>query len=242
MKKVIKIRVEKLWGYEDWLYSPLGMHQTKFEDGTLVTEGPLIKIIKANDKLSIQVHPNDEQARELENQKNGKAECWFVLDVHEHPFIVGLKTNDKKEIMQAIKNDNWDSILETTMPKKFDFINIPHGQVHGIPAKSKVLEIQQPSDITYRFYDYKRLQNGKPRELHTKKALHCINNTGWKLQHTGVDPIIYDNDAAHMELRTTPTITKNKAIVIDIKNETAYVYEANEKVTFSNKYLLINLS
>ena len=86
MKKVIKIRVDKMWGYEDWLYSPLKLHNTMIEDGTYVDKGPLIKIIKADDKLSIQVHPNDIQAKKLDNEENGKAECWFVLDVAKKSF------------------------------------------------------------------------------------------------------------------------------------------------------------
>lgn len=241
MKKVSKIRINKIWGYEDWIYSPLNGHQTQLENGEFTIDGPLIKIIKTFDKLSIQVHPNDEQAQELENEKRGKAECWFVLEAHSDPFIVGLKTTNKNKIKHAILSKQWDSILEKIIPKKYDFINIPHGQVHGIPSNAKVLEIQQPSDITYRFYDYDRLQNGKLRTLHMTKALKCIQNIGWKLKPTKLKPLTFINDAAYIEFWDEPTITTTKSIVIDLESEIAFLCEKNEQINFENKYILIKL-
>ena len=161
--------------------------------------------------------------------------------LQKNPFIVGLKTYDKQEIKKAIENNQWNSILETKLPKKYDFIDIPHGQVHGVPANSKVLEIQQPSDLTYRFYDYGRLYNGKERELHIDKALECIDNKGYELKPSSLDPITYINDVCVIKLYDKSIITKCKSIVVDIKMEQAYIYEKNEKVNIKGKFILIDL-
>lgn len=101
MKKIIPIRFDKIWGYEIWLSSPLKGKETLFEDGEKVSFGPLIKIIQANQPLSVQVHPNDEWAKKLENQDNGKSESWYVLEAKPGSSLVtGLSTFDEQVIRE----------------------------------------------------------------------------------------------------------------------------------------------
>ncbi len=140
----------------------------------------LSKIIDANKNLSVQVHPNNEQAQRLEKDVNarGKDECWYIVDSQNHDLIYGTKVKNKAELTDLVKKQDWDNILRTVKINQGDFYNIPSGTIHAITAGSLVYELQQSCDITYRFYDYDRLENGKPRELHIAKSLavSCYDN------------------------------------------------------------------
>ena len=132
----------------------------------------LIKYIDAKDNLSIQVHPNDDYARVVEQQPNGKAESWYILDCDkDSDILIGHNAENKEEFKKYIDNKEWDKLLRIKKIKKGDFFNIPAGTVHAIRKGTLILETQQNSDITYRLYDYDRLQNGKKRELHIKKSI-----------------------------------------------------------------------
>lgn len=135
----------------------------------------LTKIIDANDNLSIQVHPDDTYAAEHENGSLGKTECWYIIDcVPGASIIIGHNASSKEELKEMIDEDRWDELIREVPVKKGDFFQIDPGTVHAIKAGTLILETQQSSDITYRLYDYGRLQNGKPRELHIEKSLDVI--------------------------------------------------------------------
>ena len=135
----------------------------------------LIKIIDANKDLSIQVHPGDEYAAEHENGSLGKNECWYVLDCPEDgELIAGHNASTKEELTCMIDNGRWDELIRRVKVKPGDMIRIDSGTVHAITAGVCVLETQQSSDVTYRLYDYGRLQNGKPRPLHLDKSKDVI--------------------------------------------------------------------
>lgn len=235
MKKVIPIKHDKIWGYEIWLYSPVAGKETKTEDGNNVVNGPLIKIIKANQPLSVQVHPDDKFALELENQQNGKAESWYVLDAERNAsLVVGLSSFDEKFIRESLANKTFKNLLVNTNISIGDFINVPAGLVHGIGAGATVFEVQQPSDTTYRYYDYDRLENGKPRELHVDKAIKVQKNLSWSLDPISEQPLIYKNEVGTQEYRKTPSTIKERSIVVDFDARCAYICEAGEKVNFKN--------
>lgn len=135
----------------------------------------LVKIIDAKDDLSIQVHPDDSYAMEHENGSFGKTECWYILDCEENGTIVmGHNAKTKDELCQMIDNKKWNELIRTIPIKKGDFLQIDPGTVHAIKGGTLILETQQNSDITYRVYDYDRLSNGKPRELHVEKSKEVI--------------------------------------------------------------------
>lgn len=135
----------------------------------------LIKIIDAKDDLSIQVHPNDEYANKNENGSLGKTECWYILDAPEGAtLVIGHNAKDKDELCDMINNGKWNDFLRQVPVKKGDFIQIDPGTVHAIKGGIEILETQQNSDITYRVYDYDRLTDGKPRELHIEKSIDVI--------------------------------------------------------------------
>lgn len=137
----------------------------------------LVKILDANDNLSIQVHPNDENAKRLENYPFGKTECWYVLDAKEDTKIqVGLNVSSRAEAQNLIDNSDWDSLLKFTPIKRGDLFDIKSGTVHAILKDTVIYELQQSSDITYRIYDFDRLDDqGQSRELHIDKSLEVID-------------------------------------------------------------------
>lgn len=135
----------------------------------------LVKVIDANDHLSIQVHPDDSYAFAKENGGRGKTECWYILDCDEGAdIIIGHHAQSKEELKAMIDAGEWDQLLRSFPIHKGDFFYIPSGTVHAIRKGTLILEIQQNSDITYRLYDYGRLQNGKPRELHLQQSMDVI--------------------------------------------------------------------
>lgn len=135
----------------------------------------LVKIIDAREDLSIQVHPDDAYAKEHEHGALGKTECWYILDCDEDAtIVVGHHANSKDELRQMIEKKEWDKLIHVRPIKKGDFFQIEPGTVHAIKGGTLILETQQNSDITYRLYDYDRLQDGKPRELHIEKSIDVI--------------------------------------------------------------------
>jgi mannose-6-phosphate isomerase/beta-glucosidase len=136
----------------------------------------LVKIIDAKADLSIQVHPNDDYAKANENGSLGKTECWYILDCDEDATIViGHYAKSKQELTDMIQHNEWDKLIRELPIKKGDFFQIEPGIVHAIKAGTMILETQQNCDITYRLYDYGRLQDGKPRELHIDKSIDVID-------------------------------------------------------------------
>jgi mannose-6-phosphate isomerase class I len=135
----------------------------------------LTKIIDAKGDLSIQVHPNDVYAAQHENGSLGKMECWYILDCDEDAtIIIGHNAKDKQELEDMIHGGRWSEFIREIPIKKGDFFQINPGCVHAIKAGTMILETQQNSDITYRVYDYDRLQNGNPRELHVQQSIDVI--------------------------------------------------------------------
>ncbi len=133
----------------------------------------LIKLIDANDKLSVQVHPDDEYAKNVENDY-GKTEMWYIVEAQEGSSIVyGLKDGIKKEdFARLVKSGETEKALKFQPVKAGEVYFIPSGLVHAIGSGLLIAEVQQNSDLTYRVYDYNRRQkDGSLRELHVSKAI-----------------------------------------------------------------------
>ena len=136
----------------------------------------LIKIIDAKTDLSIQVHPDDSYAASYEEGTYGKTECWYILDCDEDAMIViGHNAKDKDELRRMIEEERWEELIRVRPIKKGDFFQITPGTVHAIKGGTMILETQQSSDITFRLYDYGRLDKGKPRPLHIKESIDVIS-------------------------------------------------------------------
>jgi len=132
----------------------------------------LVKILDAADHLSVQVHPNDQFAREAEKVPYGKTECWYVLSAEEDAeLVLGHHAQSHAELEQMIDKGEWDKLLRRVKVKAGDFVYVPSGTIHAIGKGIMILETQQSSDITYRVYDYDRTDaSGNKRELHLERA------------------------------------------------------------------------
>jgi mannose-6-phosphate isomerase len=122
----------------------------------------LAKYIFTSERLSIQVHPNDDQAR-ARGLRRGKSECWFILDAEPEATLgLGFKRPlSKEELRDAALNGSIEELIDWRPVRAGDFIFVPAGTVHAIGGGISLLEFQENSDVTYRLYDY-----GRPRELH----------------------------------------------------------------------------
>ena len=155
-----------------WLYTE---HRELFGNLKAPEFPLLIKVIDAKTNLSIQVHPDDTYAREHEGVPFGKTECWYVLDCPENAeLVIGHHAKTREELREMISQGRYEELIRRTPVKKGDFIQINPGTVHAITGGFLILEIQQSSDITYRVYDYGRLVDGKPRQLHVEKSIDVI--------------------------------------------------------------------
>ncbi|MCA9881869.1 MAG: class I mannose-6-phosphate isomerase [Anaerolineae bacterium] len=138
----------------------------------------LAKIIDAEDWLSIQVHPNDEQARELENDPRGKTEAWLILAADEGAKLcIGVQPGTSREIMaDAIRNNTLEDVLEYADVHAGDVFFVAANTIHALGPGILLYEIQQSSNITYRLYDWGRMGlDGKPREMHVEKGVQVSN-------------------------------------------------------------------
>ena len=148
----------------------------------------LVKLIDANAKLSVQVHPADEYALKHENSL-GKTEMWYIADADEGAGIyLGFKQDiTAEEFEKAIREQTLTDYLQFIPVKKGECYFIPAGTIHAICEGCLICEIQQNSNITYRVYDYGRVgADGKPRELHVEKALDVTNTKKYEPTALGV--------------------------------------------------------
>jgi len=133
----------------------------------------LAKYIFTSERLSIQVHPDDEQAR-ARGLAEGKSECWYILEAEPGATLgLGLKRAMSKAELRAVALDgSIEELIDWRSVEAGDFVFVPSGTIHAIGAGIWLLEFQQNSDVTYRLYDY-----GRPRELHLDAGV-AVSNPG----------------------------------------------------------------
>jgi mannose-6-phosphate isomerase len=164
---------------EAWLTGPACIVETGAFTGRTLTavsaeiggEFPLlVKILFPNEKLSVQVHPDDAQAQAA-GQTRGKTECWYVLEAEPGATVaLGLKAGvGAAEVAASVADGTMEELLQQVPVSVGDMLFVDAGTVHAIGPGVVLLETQQTSDITYRLYDY-----GRPRELHLEQGLAVI--------------------------------------------------------------------
>jgi len=124
----------------------------------------LVKLISAEDWLSVQVHPNDDEAQELENEPWGKTEAWYFVEKGQ--IAIG---EDPEKVKRALEDNSWDEALKKVEIEPGTFVFLPAGTVHALGPGGLLVEVQQASDLTYRVYDW-----GRGRELHIEKAFKVM--------------------------------------------------------------------
>jgi mannose-6-phosphate isomerase len=207
----------------------------------------LTKIITAHDWLSVQVHPDDAYAQRVEHQPFGKTECWYVLDAQPNAQIVYGWTRDtsRAEYERRVADGTLGELLRHLELKAGDTVYIPHGLVHAIGPGLTVFETQQASDLTYRMFDYNRVGlDGKPRELHVRKAADVLNykaTTGGTLsqisyrfegldrtaliadEHFVVERIVAQSEPASMATQGRPLILMSLDRPLEVESGSATV-------------------
>lgn len=168
--KLERCYVEKPWGRTTLppMFDPPDGQRIGEVWFTGAGEQPLLaKYLFTSERLSIQVHPNDDQAR-ARGLERGKSECWYILDA-EPDATLGLGLNRRvppDELRAAALDGSIERLLDWRLVRAGDFFLVPAGTIHAVGAGIALLEFQQNSDVTYRLYDY-----GRPRELHLDDGL-----------------------------------------------------------------------
>lgn len=203
----------------------------------------LLKIIDAADKLSIQVHPNDEVAAKIHGAKNGKTEMWYILNAEKDAWIINGFNKDvsEKEYLEHLNNGSIEKIINYVKVSKDDCYFIPAGRIHAVGKGVVFAEVQQSSDFTYRIYDWNRVdKNGKQRELHTDKALQAIDYSVTKINDNKID-LDFNNEIKLIEHNAFKSnmLVLNQAMKRDLlKHESFIAYlciEGNADIIYNNE-------
>ncbi len=181
----------------------------------------LTKIIDAKKDLSIQVHPDNDYAFIHENKAMGKVECWYILDADKDAkIIIGHNAKDKNELAEMINNKKWNDLIRAIPVKKGDFFMIEPGTLHAIKGGTLLLETQESSDITYRVYDYDRIENGKLRPLHIEKSLDVI-----KAPYYPTIPTCDDKITINKNMYQYATCDSFTLWILNVKGETNIIQD-----------------
>ena len=203
----------------------------------------LIKFIDAKTPLSIQVHPSNEIAKERHNSF-GKNEMWYVMQADDNAaLIVGFdKKITKEEYQEHLENNTILDVMHHENVTTGDTFYIPTGRVHAIGAGVLLAEIQQTSDITYRIYDYDRVdaKTGKKRDLHNEQAIDVIDYEVYDTYKTSYDLVKNtSNTLVHSPYFTTNILDVNTTLFKDYSNLDSFVIfmcvEGNASIVYMEK-------
>jgi mannose-6-phosphate isomerase len=186
----------------------------------------LFKYLDAREDLSIQVHPNDELAKSRHNSF-GKTEMWYVMQADDDAqLIVGFKEKSSPEqYLKSLEKNSIIDILDVKKVKQGDVFFLETGTVHAIGAGTVIAEIQQTSNITYRIYDFDRVDaNGNTRELHVDLALDAINYNVVEAQKDYSKVENVSNEMVHCQYFTTNFIPLDGEMRFDKNKESFSVY------------------
>lgn len=215
------------------------------------TDLPLLtKYIFTSEALSIQVHPNDEQAR-ARGLESGKTECWYILDAEPNAVLgIGLKREaGAEELRSAALDGSIEALMNWHPVRRGDFIFVPPGTIHAIGAGICLLEFQQNADVTYRLYDY-----GRPRELHLDDGMavsKCMPINASNLGHVadGEKRVVVDRGPFSLVAGSDDALSDRRRWVMPISGRVrsggdiaeagdVLLAEAGERVDFEDAWAL----
>lgn len=191
----------------------------------------LVKIIDAQDRLSVQVHPDDRYAEEKDPDSSGKKEAWYILQADPKSEIVcGFSESlDRSVYQQMIEKNEAEKPLQTFHSEQGNAFMITPGTIHAIGKGNLILEVQQSSDSTYRVYDYGRLgDDGKPRPLHIQKSLDVLN-----FQKSDLSEFL-KGESADWKFGKRKILNRNDKFFFEIlsSNDTAFLPEVSDRPLF----------
>lgn len=231
---------------EAWLLSDHALHQSMVLNGPLAgmtlgelmaTRGQdllgfstprfplLIKLLDAAENLSVQVHPDNEQARQWAPKEGGKSEAWYVLESSPDAAIyLGLKTGlNRATFLRELGNGTLQLCLNHYVPRPGDCFNVPAGSVHALGGGTVVLEVQQTSDATFRLFDWNRVDaSGQPRPLHLEAGLACIKENlpgiGKQQPRTGPsgEVVLVETPYFHLTRLTQPSKLTGPSVIVNL--------------------------
>lgn len=230
---------------EVWLLSGLEDHKSEFLDlegkdvdltevvkatGLDLPRFPLlIKLISTTDWLSVQVHPDDELAVKLEGEPWGKNEGWYFLS----DGVVALGSVNAEELRNALETESIERIMKKINVSKGDFLYLPAGTLHALGPGTKLIEIQQTSDLTYRVFDW-----GRPRPLHIEKALLAVKPVTAQPQKAGR---IISTPYFSVEMPSGNSVDIEGFAVVINRDYSTYVVPQRERLTFESPWMVIRL-
>ena len=230
--------------------------------GFQTTEGPfplIISLVAPEDDLSLQVHPDDIQAKRA-GYPMGKNEAWYFIRCHENASIVyDHNMQDPEQLKQYIAEERWDEIIRYRPVQDGDFVYIPAGMLHAMGKGVVVYEIQQSTDVTYRFYDYHRKdKEGHERPLQLEEALEslhyepapvldppitegpcttlirCPSFTVMKIEVDG--PLVYETEPYRL---ATVTVGSGTADGIPVQEGSSFLIPAGARVGLDGKMTIM---
>ena len=219
-------------------------HKELFDNSSLDEFPILVKLIATTDKLSVQVHPNDEYARINENQY-GKTEGWLILEAKDDSsIIVSHNAKDKEELIKYIENDDYDNLLKQVKVKKGEFYPISSGTIYALGKDIVLLEIQQSSDVTYRFYDYHRKdKDGNERPLHVEKAIEVTTFDQYDFNvkncYTQDIDVLWDNQyfkVKYQEVKEKYILENNSYCIVTVIDGNIFVDD--NKITKGESFIV----
>ena len=214
----------------------------------------LLALVDATDDLSLQVHPNDEVAKELENADFGKNESWYFLEVPKSRKIYdGCKAKSSQELREKIAQGKYDDVIDYLNVEVGSYVYIEAGTMHAMAAGSLVYEIEENCNATYRVYDFDRIdKDGKKRPLQTEAALKSIHvdkkSVAQKYDGEKVERLYSTNLFTHKKEYTNKSNTIECLTVLSGKSEvegfvvqkgTTIVLEPNETVKLNESDFIV---
>ena len=189
----------------------------------------IISLVGPEDDLSIQVHPDTEYAKSI-GFPSGKNEAWYFIESKEGANIVyGHNAKDEEDLREYVKQDKWDDLIRHLDVHTDDFVYLPAGLLHALKKGSIVYEIQQATDITYRFYDYHRKDaQGNERELHLEQAIACLSYDPSEMENN-IHPVMTQNEGYKQTVYISNdsfTVTK-----LEITGESEYICDNYQLAT-----------
>ena len=189
----------------------------------------IISLVGPEDDLSIQVHPDSEYAKTI-GFPSGKNEAWYFIEAEEGANIVyGHNAKDENDLHKYIEEDRWMELIRHLDVHPGDFVYLPAGLLHALKKGSIVYEIQQATDITYRFYDYHRKdEQGNERELHLQQAIDCLSYNQEDMKNN-INPVV-----SKKENYTETVYISNDSFTVtklEIEGPCDYIYDNYQLAT-----------